>query len=370
METPLVSMIMRAGLEARIVLVILLIFSLITWAVVFNRIVFLRHAVSSNRKYRKFFDNCKSVGDLDRADTAALSSPMACVGKLGIREFKRIQSDATLPGAVRDISFFLQNQFSIAAEHIESSISKTIPTLDKGVFLLAIVSSLSPFLGLLGTVWGIMNSFYEIGNQGSASLPVVAPGIAEALVVTLAGLAVAIPALFFYNYFMHRTERIESELDEFKEVLVEPVYTRSTTGGAPVSRHRRRQLINDLNLTNLIDVMLVLLITFMITAPLMTQGVQVDLPKAEAKNVEVNVSIQVSISNRNEIYIDQERVSLVDFRRRFRDVFAMRTEVPVFVNADKKVPYGLVVRVIADIQSAGVVKLGFLTQPQDNIGSY
>ena len=137
-----------------------------------------------------------------------------------------------------------------------------------------------------------------------------------------------------------------------------------------MSRHRRRQLINDLNLTNLIDVMLVLLITFMITAPLMTQGVQVDLPKAEAKNVEVNVSIQVSISNHNEIYIDQERVSLVDFRRRFRDVFAARTEVPVFVNADKKVPYGLVIRVIADIQNAGVVKLGFLTQPQDNIGSY
>jgi biopolymer transport protein TolR len=137
-----------------------------------------------------------------------------------------------------------------------------------------------------------------------------------------------------------------------------------------VSRHRRRQLINDLNLTNLIDVMLVLLITFMITAPLMTQGVQVDLPKAEAKNVEVNVSIQVSISNHNEIFIDQERVSLVDFRRRFRDVFASRTEVPVFVNADKKVPYGLVIRVIADIQNAGVVKLGFLTQPQDNIGSY
>jgi biopolymer transport protein TolR len=108
----------------------------------------------------------------------------------------------------------------------------------------------------------------------------------------------------------------------------------------------------------------------MITAPLMTQGVQVDLPKAEAKNVEVNVSIQVSISGHNEIYIDQERVSLVDFRRRFRDVFGSRTEVPVFVNADKKVPYGLVIRVIADIQNAGVIKLGFLTQPQDNIGSY
>jgi biopolymer transport protein TolQ len=220
MDTPLVSMIVRAGLEARIVLVILLMFSLITWAIVFNRIVFLRHAVSSNKRYRNFFDNCKSVGDLDRADKSAQSSPLARVGNIGLREYKRIQADATLPGAVRDISFFLQNQFSIAAEHIESSISKTIPLLDRGVFLLAIVSSLSPFLGLLGTVWGIMNSFYEIGNQGSASLPVVAPGIAEALVVTLAGLAVAIPALFFYNYFMHRTERIESELDEFKEVLL------------------------------------------------------------------------------------------------------------------------------------------------------
>ena len=220
METPLVSMIMRAGLEARIVLVILLFFSLVTWAIVFNRIVFLRHAVTSNKAYRKYFDNCKSVGDLDRADKSSLSSPMARVGTLGVREFKRIQVDASLPGAVRDMAFFLQNQFTIAAEHIESAIAKTIPTLDRGVFLLAIVSSLSPFLGLLGTVWGIMNSFYEIGNQGSASLPVVAPGIAEALVVTLAGLAVAIPALFFYNYFMHRTERIESEIDEFKDVLM------------------------------------------------------------------------------------------------------------------------------------------------------
>jgi biopolymer transport protein TolR len=137
-----------------------------------------------------------------------------------------------------------------------------------------------------------------------------------------------------------------------------------------VNRRRRRQLINDLNLTNLIDVMLVLLITFMITAPLMTQGVQVDLPKADAKNVEVNVSIQVSISGHNEIYIDQEKVSLVDFRRRFKDIFGARTEVPVFVNADRRVPYGLVLRVIADIQNAGVVKLGFLTQPQDNPETY
>jgi biopolymer transport protein ExbD/biopolymer transport protein TolR len=126
---------------------------------------------------------------------------------------------------------------------------------------------------------------------------------------------------------------------------------------------RRRQVIADLNITNLVDVVFTLLIIFMITAPMMTQGVQVDLPKADAQNVEVNDFIQVSINNHNEIFIDQERINQVEFKRRFKDVFANRTKVPVFVNADKKVPYGLVVRVIADIQSAGVVKLGFLTLP-------
>jgi len=126
---------------------------------------------------------------------------------------------------------------------------------------------------------------------------------------------------------------------------------------------RRRQLISDLNITNLVDVVLTLLIIFMITAPMMTQGVQVDLPKADAENVEVNDFIQVSINNHNELFIDQERVNQVDFKRRFKEVFANRTKVPVFVNADKKVPYGLVIRVIADVQSAGVVKLGFLTLP-------
>jgi biopolymer transport protein TolR len=129
---------------------------------------------------------------------------------------------------------------------------------------------------------------------------------------------------------------------------------------------RKRQIIADLNITNLVDVVLTLLIIFMITAPMMTQGVQVDLPKADAENVEINDFIQISINNHNEIFIDQERINLVDFQRRFKEVFANRIKVPVFVNADKKVPYGLVVRVIADIQKAGVVKLGFLTLPSKN----
>jgi biopolymer transport protein TolR len=126
---------------------------------------------------------------------------------------------------------------------------------------------------------------------------------------------------------------------------------------------QRRKAIADLNITNLVDVVFTLLIIFMITAPMMTQGVQVDLPKAEAENVEVNDYIQVSINGHSEIFIDQERINLGDFKKRFREVFRGRIKTPVFINADKKVPYGLVIRVIADIQNAGVVKLGFLTLP-------
>jgi biopolymer transport protein ExbD/biopolymer transport protein TolR len=130
-------------------------------------------------------------------------------------------------------------------------------------------------------------------------------------------------------------------------------------------KRRRHTVVSELNLTNLIDVVFTLLIIFMITAPMMTQGVQVDLPKAEAENVEATDAIQVSITGRNEIYINQERTNLVDFRKRFKDVFGGRVERPVFINADSKVPYGLVIRVISDVQNAGVVKLGFLTLPLD-----
>ncbi len=133
-------------------------------------------------------------------------------------------------------------------------------------------------------------------------------------------------------------------------------------------KERKRRIISEMNITNLVDVTFTLLIIFMITAPMMTQGVQVDLPETESENVEVNESIQISINERNEIYIDQERISLLVFKRRFREVFAGRTDIPVFINADKRVPYGLVIRVISDIQNAGVVKLGFLTLPLEDKG--
>ena len=109
-------------------------------------------------------------------------------------------------------------------------------------------------------------------------------------------------------------------------------------------KSRRHRAISDLNLTNLIDVVFALLIIFMITAPMMTQGVQVDLPKTQSENVEANQTIQVSINSRNEIFVDQEK-SLLWISGEHSGDFRRRSDVPVFINADRKVPYGLVIRV-------------------------
>jgi biopolymer transport protein TolQ len=220
MDIPVLEMMLRSGWVARSILLILAVLSLISWAVVFNRLFYLRRISSLNKRFRILFEGLKSFKQLEKVDTIFNSCPLGKLGKVSLTEYKRIISDAQAHRAVKDWSFYLQNQFNMATERINTVVAHLSSKLDHGVFLLATVSSIAPFLGLLGTVWGIMNSFFEIGNQGSASLPVVAPGIAEALITTIVGLAVAIPAAFFYNIFMHRAERIEDEMDEFGDQLM------------------------------------------------------------------------------------------------------------------------------------------------------
>jgi len=134
-----------------------------------------------------------------------------------------------------------------------------------------------------------------------------------------------------------------------------------------VSRRRARRkavLKSSLDLTNMIDVVFTLLIIFMITAPMMTQGVQVELPQAEAKNVPTdNEMIQVFVTKENKIFINDLEVSEFDFAQKFEAVFKGRKEIPVFVSGDRDVPYGIIRRVNTEIQKARADKLGFLTEP-------
>jgi biopolymer transport protein ExbD/biopolymer transport protein TolR len=126
-------------------------------------------------------------------------------------------------------------------------------------------------------------------------------------------------------------------------------------------RRSSRNLATEMNVANLVDVTFALLIIFMITAPLMSQGVKVDLPKVEAKNIEVRDAVRVSISKSRKIYIEDQQVSLFAFDKEFRTYFS-NPDMPVILNADRLVPYGFVVEVINKLQKIGVVKLSFLTE--------
>jgi len=121
----------------------------------------------------------------------------------------------------------------------------------------------------------------------------------------------------------------------------------------------------ELNITNLVDVIFCLLIVFMITAPLMSQGVKVDLPKVNAANIEEREAIRVSIDRKRRIFIDEDQVSLFSFEKEFRQVFTS-AKIPVVLNSDRVVPYGFVVEVINKLQKLGVERLSFLTESPPN----
>ena len=129
-----------------------------------------------------------------------------------------------------------------------------------------------------------------------------------------------------------------------------------------MKRSRGKPINQEMNLTNMIDVMFAILIVFLISAPLMSQGIKVELPKAEAPTMEQEKLLKVSINKQNEIYIADMKVELNDFNNIFKSLWD--GNMPVVINADEAVNYGKVMKVVSLVQQAGVTKLGFLTLPE------
>ncbi len=214
----IVSMVFGSDIFVNLLMITLMVFSLISWGIILNRFFALAKVRRINKSFSTTFIHMKSVTDISRSSETEQTSPIGRLAMVGLAEYKRIIDDAKIhKSGITDWSFYLQNQFFMAQEQLEAESGRLTRKQDMGIFMLAIISSVAPFLGLLGTVWGIMVSFVAIGEQGSASLPTVAPGIAAALVTTVAGLVVAIPSVFFYNVFLHSVERIQDELDEFSD---------------------------------------------------------------------------------------------------------------------------------------------------------
>jgi biopolymer transport protein TolQ len=203
-----------------IVLLALLLASVICWGIVVQKARLLRKVRRDNANFLLVFHSGNDLAFLAAAARRFAFSPLA-------RLFRVIhQQIESVPGNGRRLAKEggLPTATMMTPEHLRHTLrlrqAEEIAHLEQGLSFLATTTSIAPFVGLFGTVWGIMQSFHEIGRGGSASLAVVGPGISEALVATAAGLAAAIPAAVAYNYYLNRIKRLEEELDGFAEELV------------------------------------------------------------------------------------------------------------------------------------------------------
>jgi biopolymer transport protein TolQ len=207
-------MMVNAGLVVKLVMVTLCIFSLVSWTIVIMKELMFRKARNASLDFLDAFWDSKTLNEAyESARTHALS-PEATVFVAGYNELKKISAARSSgnPPATLEMQLATMDNLKRAvrkAQFLESD------RMARSVSFLATTGSATPFIGLFGTVWGIMTSFQDIGQRGSASLAVVAPGISEALVATAMGLAVAIPAVIFYNYYSNKLADVESNVESF-----------------------------------------------------------------------------------------------------------------------------------------------------------
>jgi len=220
----LFHMISNAGPMVQFVLLLLLSFSIISWAIIMLKYRYLKKALKQSVIFVDYFWKSKDLTDAFTKAKELYGSPVARIFRVGYIELKKFsQSGVSLSASKSPKSLATKGQpisskFA-GTDNVKRALRRAITTettkMIQMVPFLATTGNTTPFIGLFGTVWGIMNSFHGIGLRGSASLAVVAPGISEALIATAAGLAAAIPAVIAYNYFMQKIRVIESELQNF-----------------------------------------------------------------------------------------------------------------------------------------------------------
>jgi biopolymer transport protein TolQ len=212
----------RATPEAKVIIVCLVVFSIVAWSVMIGKAVQMRRAKKLNRFFSTEFRTQKGVLEVYDRRVQAEGCPMFAVYQAGSLELDARLKNEESNGRRKFVSLK-------GIEHVKRSLETIVAQeslkLESGLILLALAVSGAPFLGLLGTVWGVMSTFGHIAQQGNASLTTMAPGVAAALITTVAGLLVAIPSMFGYNWLVHNLRVLTVELDNFAQELVSKMET-------------------------------------------------------------------------------------------------------------------------------------------------
>ncbi|NOQ18440.1 MAG: protein TolQ [Desulfobacterales bacterium] len=216
-------MISNAGPMVQFVMLLLLFFSIMSWAIILIKYRYIRKAYKESAEFTDFFWKSRDLSNAFAKAKQLHGSPLARIFRIGYVELKKMSQSAApasppLNKPAGNQTMSLDARFT-GTDNIKRALRRAITTemtrMTQMVPFLATTGNTAPFIGLFGTVWGIMNSFVGIAKMGSANLAVVAPGISEALVATAAGLAAAIPAVIAFNFFMSKIRVVESELQSF-----------------------------------------------------------------------------------------------------------------------------------------------------------
>ena len=207
------ALLIGTGLIVKIVLLILAFFSVVSWAIIMFKFFQIHRANSESVRFMDFFWKSKRFDAIASQVDRFASSPLTVLFNEGYAELKKVvETDSASNGSA--LSTDLGGVENVSRS-LRRATNSEITRLEKYTTFIATTGSTSPFIGLFGTVWGIMTAFEGIGRTGSASLAVVAPGIAEALIATAIGLVAAIPAVMAYNHFQHKIRVLIKEMDNF-----------------------------------------------------------------------------------------------------------------------------------------------------------
>jgi biopolymer transport protein TolQ len=217
-----VEMISRSTPVAKGVLVLLLVFSMVSWAIILTKFFVFRRARKEDQMFLKIFSKSDSLTNIYNFCKEMKFSPIARVFLAGYHElyvYKEMGGSPSKAEKDQQLSLTKKDLKGIGLA-LNKSTNHEVEKLGHRLDFLATTGSTAPFIGLFGTVWGIMHSFRLIGVQGSASIGGVAPGIAEALIATAAGLVAAIPAVVFFNYLNSRINGFNHRMEDFSDDFV------------------------------------------------------------------------------------------------------------------------------------------------------
>jgi biopolymer transport protein TolQ len=212
-KTGVFDLLLSAGPVAKAVLLLLAVFSIVAWALIVEKYLVFRRVRRQTQGFLKAFREGRRHSAVAAAAKKFRESPLALIYIAGYQEISGIPEIAEQ--LLDDIDEVTSDRLEAAERAMRRAMTTEIARLERWLPFLATTASACPFIGLFGTVWGIIAAFHGIGQQGSASLAVVAPGISEALIATAAGLAAAIPAVMGYNFFVNRVKHWATEMESF-----------------------------------------------------------------------------------------------------------------------------------------------------------